>query len=81
MKWLEVHAKIVVGLEHRKRRKTLSIQIPRGVDDGTRIRLSGKGEAGSKGGADGDLYVYIQVRKHELFEREEEIYILNCLFH
>jgi molecular chaperone DnaJ len=42
------------------------------VDDGTRIRLSGKGEAGSKGGADGDLYVYIQVRKHEIFEREEE---------
>ena len=46
--------------------------MPKGVDDGTRIRLSGKGEAGSKGGADGDLYVYIQVRKHELFEREEE---------
>ena len=42
------------------------------MDDGTRIRLSGKGEAGSKGGADGDLYVYIQVRKHEIFEREEE---------
>jgi molecular chaperone DnaJ len=60
------------GFGTQKKKKTLSIQIPKGVDDGTRIRLSGKGEAGSKGGADGDLYVYIQVRKHELFEREEE---------
>ena len=58
--------------EHKKKKKTLSIQIPKGVDDGTRIRLSGKGEAGSKGGADGDLYVYIQVKTHDLFEREEE---------
>ena len=60
------------GFGTRKKKKTLSIQIPKGVDDGTRIRLAGKGEAGSKGGADGDLYVYIQVKKHELFQREEE---------
>jgi len=60
------------GFGTQKKKKTLSIQIPKGVDDGTRIRLSGKGEAGSKGGADGDLYVYIQVKTHDLFEREEE---------
>jgi molecular chaperone DnaJ len=60
------------GFGTKKKKKTLSIQIPQGVDDGTRIRLSGKGDAGAKGGADGDLYVYIQVKRHDLFEREEE---------
>ena len=69
---LVIPAKNVADLELEKKKKTLSIQIPKGVDDGTRIRLAGKGEAGSKGGADGDLYVYIQVKKHELFQREEE---------
>jgi molecular chaperone DnaJ len=60
------------GFGTQKKKKTLSIQVPKGVDDGTRIRLAGKGEAGSKGGADGDLYVYISVKRHELFQREEE---------
>jgi molecular chaperone DnaJ len=55
-----------------KNKKTLNIQIPKGVDDGNRIRLAGKGEAGSKGGSAGDLYVFITVRKHDLFQREEE---------
>jgi molecular chaperone DnaJ len=55
-----------------KIKKNLSIQIPKGVDDGTQIRLSGKGDAGYRGGADGDLYVIITVQKHKIFQRSEE---------
>ena len=46
--------------------------IPKGVDDGTRIRLSGKGEAGSRGASSGDLYLFINVYSHDLFKRSEE---------
>jgi len=52
--------------------KKLSVTIPKGVDDGTRIRLAGKGEAGVKGGGNGDLYLFINVRSHDLFKRSEE---------
>jgi len=50
--------------------KTLTVKIPAGVDDGSRIRLSGSGEAGVRGGTDGDLYVYLSIRKHERFRRD-----------
>jgi molecular chaperone DnaJ len=50
--------------------KTLSVNIPKGVDDGTRIRLSGKGEAGQRGAAPGDLYIFLHVQQHRVFERE-----------
>ena len=60
------------GAGAKKINKTLSIQIPKGVDDGTQMRLAGKGEAGPKGGANGDLYVYISLRKHPIFKRSEE---------
>lgn len=49
--------------------RTLSVNIPPGVEDGTRIRLAGKGEAGERGGA-GDLYIFLSVKPHELFQRE-----------
>jgi molecular chaperone DnaJ len=49
--------------------KTLSVKVPAGVDDGDRIRLSGEGEAGPKGGPPGDLYVEIRINPHKLFER------------
>jgi len=52
--------------------KKLSVTIPKGVDDGTRIRLAGKGEAGVKGAANGDLYLFINVYSHELFKRSDE---------
>jgi len=53
-----------------RRDKTLKVNIPGGVEDGTRIRLSGEGEAGARGGPAGDLYVFLSVRRHQLFERE-----------
>jgi molecular chaperone DnaJ len=51
--------------------RSLSVNIPAGVETGTRIRLAGEGEAGMRGGPTGDLYIFIDVAKHELFEREE----------
>lgn len=50
--------------------KTLEVKIPAGVDDGTRIRLSGEGEAGMRGGSAGDLYVFLGIKAHKLFTRE-----------
>jgi len=52
--------------------ESVSVKIPKGVDDGTRIRLSGKGEAGTKSGGSGDLYLFISVQNHSLFKRSEE---------
>ena len=53
-----------------KQQKTLNVNIPAGVDNGDRIRLSGEGEAGERGAPSGDLYVEIHVRKHPIFARE-----------
>jgi len=50
--------------------KTLSINVPPGVDEGTRIRMTGEGEAGARGAPAGDLYIFLHVTKHNLFERE-----------
>ena len=50
--------------------KTLSVNIPAGVDEGTRIRLSGEGEAGARGAPAGDLYIFLHVARHSLFERD-----------
>ncbi len=50
--------------------KALSVTIPQGVDDGTRIRLSGEGEAGERGAPAGDLYIFLHVARHGLFERD-----------
>jgi molecular chaperone DnaJ len=61
-----------LGQGRVRRTKKLSVKIPPGVDNGDRIRLSGEGEAGRNGGPAGDLYVEVQVRPHEIFEREGE---------
>ena len=50
--------------------KTLAVNVPPGVDEGTRIRLAGEGEAGPRGAAPGDLYIFLHVKRHDLFERE-----------
>ena len=53
-----------------RKERTLSVDIPPGIEDGTRIRLSGEGEAGPRGGPEGDLYIFVHVLPHELFERD-----------
>ncbi|MCL4766753.1 MAG: molecular chaperone DnaJ [Hyphomicrobiaceae bacterium] len=52
------------------RERTLSVNIPPGVEDGTRIRLAGEGEAGLRGGPAGDLYIFLTLKPHELFQRD-----------
>ena len=52
------------------RERSLAVQIPAGVEDGTRIRLSGEGEAGARGAPAGDLYVSVSVRPHQIFQRD-----------
>ena len=59
------------GGEGRVRQdKTLSVTIPAGVEDGTRIRLSGEGEAGLRGAPSGDLYIFLTIAPHRIFQRE-----------
>ena len=60
------------GQGNKQASKKISVTIPKGVDDGTRIRLAGKGEAGSRGGTNGDLYLFINVHSHDLFKRSDE---------
>jgi len=50
--------------------RTLSVNIPAGVEDGTRIRLAGEGEAGLRGGPAGDLYIFLSIKPHEFFQRD-----------
>jgi molecular chaperone DnaJ len=52
------------------RERTLSVTIPTGVEDGTRIRLAGEGEAGLRGGPPGDLYIFLSIKPHEFFQRD-----------
>jgi molecular chaperone DnaJ len=52
------------------RERTLSVNVPAGVEDGTRIRLAGEGEAGIRGGPPGDLYIFLSVKPHSLFQRD-----------
>ena len=50
--------------------RSLSVNIPAGIEDGTRIRLAGEGEAGQRGGPAGDLYIFLAVKPHEFFQRD-----------
>ena len=50
--------------------RTLSVRIPEGVENGTRIRLAGEGEAGQRGGPPGDLYIFLEMEEHEIFARD-----------
>lgn len=57
------------GAGRLRKEKKLEVQVPAGVEDGTRIRLSGEGEAGARGGPTGDLYVFVSVKPHRFFKR------------
>lgn len=58
------------GAGRVEKERSLSVNIPPGVETGTRIRLSGEGEAGARGGPSGDLYIFVEVSPHEIFQRE-----------
>lgn len=61
----------------RKKKKTdLEVKVPGGIDHGQRLKLSGEGDAGAQGGMSGDLYVVIQIKEHDIFERDE--YDVHC---
>lgn len=58
-----------------KKQRTIHVRIPAGVDNGAQLRMTGEGESGVRGGQNGDLYIVIQVKPHEFFEREgDDIY-------
>ena len=58
------------GQGRRQENRKLSVDIPRGIEDGTRIRLANEGEAGLRGGPPGDLYIFISLKPHDLFQRD-----------
>ena len=58
------------GQGRRQENRSLSVDIPKGIEDGTRIRLANEGEAGLRGGPQGDLYIFISVAPHDLFQRD-----------
>jgi molecular chaperone DnaJ len=62
--------KACAGAGRVAKERTLQVQIPMGVEDGTRIRLAGEGEAGMRGGPPGDLYIFVEIQAHKLFQRE-----------
>ncbi len=62
--------KVCSGAGRVQKERALSVNIPKGVETGTRIRLAGEGEAGLRGGPPGDLYIFIEVAQHDLFDRD-----------
>ena len=67
---IEDPCKTCGGAGRTRKEKTLKVTVPAGVEDGTRIRLSGEGEAGAQGGSAGDLYIFIAVAPHRMFQRD-----------
>jgi len=58
------------GAGRTEKERTLQVNIPSGVEDGTRIRLSNEGEAGARGGPSGDLYIFLSIKPHQFFQRD-----------
>ncbi|MCC5966391.1 MAG: molecular chaperone DnaJ [Natronohydrobacter sp.] len=63
--------KVCTGSGRVEKEASLSVNIPAGVETGTRIRLSGEGEAGLRGGPSGDLYIFVNVADHQIFKRDD----------
>jgi molecular chaperone DnaJ len=59
------------GSGKKKKKVDLQVKVPAGIDDGQRLKLSNEGDAGSNGGPNGDLYVVVRIKQHEIFERDE----------
>ena len=60
------------------KRRSLSVKVPAGVDEGTRIRVSGEGESGVRGAPPGDLYIFIHQKRHSLYQRDGTTLIAEC---
>jgi molecular chaperone DnaJ len=69
-KTIQDPCKNCAGSGRIRKEKTLSVNIPAGVEDGTRIRVSGEGEVGVRGGGAGDLYIFVSIKHHEFFARD-----------
>lgn len=67
---IEKSCKECNGSGRQSKIKTMKVSIPAGIDDGSRIRLAGEGEAGIRGGRPGDLYIFVSVKAHQLFKRD-----------
>ncbi len=67
---IEKPCRACAGQGRARREKTLSVNIPSGVEDGIRIRLAGEGEVGVRGAATGDLYIFVTVAAHPIFQRD-----------
>lgn len=67
---IENPCSVCAGSGRVTRERSLSVNVPAGVEDGTRIRLSGEGEAGLRGGPAGDLYIFLAVKPHPFFQRD-----------
>ncbi len=65
------------GSGREKKKQTIQIKVPPGVDSGMRLRMGGYGDAGEGGGPPGDLYVYITVKRHEIFQREGDDIVIE----
>jgi len=61
------------GAGRVNKEKTLQVKIPKGVEEGTRIRLSGEGEAGTRGAPSGDLYIFLSIKAHPFFKRDSDM--------
>lgn len=59
------------GSGKKKKKVDLQVKVPAGIDDGQRLKLSNEGDAGANGGPNGDLYVVVRIKQHEIFERDE----------
>jgi len=66
------------GEGRAEKRRSLEVRIPAGVDEGTRIRLSGEGEAGVRGGPAGDLYIFVHLARHAVFQRDGTTLFVRC---
>ena len=60
------------------KRRSLSVKVPAGVDEGTRIRVAGEGEAGVRGAASGDLYIFVHMKRHPIYSRDGTTLIAEC---
>jgi molecular chaperone DnaJ len=69
-KVIKTPCRTCAGSGRVRREKTLNVSIPPGVEEGTRIRLAGEGEAGFRGGPAGDLYIFLAIKPHRIFKRE-----------